>query len=32
MAGYAQDPALGGYFLDDEPNASAFPLLGAVNQ
>ncbi len=29
---YAQHPALGGYFLMDEPNASAFPLLGAVNR
>lgn len=32
IADYTQHPALGGYFLVDEPNASAFPLLGAVNR
>ncbi|MGC8783360.1 MAG: hypothetical protein ACP5RN_03090 [Armatimonadota bacterium] len=32
IADYAQHPALAGYFLMDEPNASAFPLLGAVNR
>lgn len=31
-ADYAHHPALAGYFLVDEPNASAFPLLGAVNR
>ncbi len=32
LTDYAHHPALGGYFLVDEPNASAFPLLGAVNR
>lgn len=32
IADYAHHPALAGYFLMDEPNASAFPLLGAVNR
>lgn len=32
IAHYAHHPALAGYFLMDEPNASAFPLLGAVNR
>jgi len=32
IADYAHHPALGGYFLVDEPSASAFPLLGAVNR
>lgn len=32
IADYAHHPALAGYFLVDEPNASAFPLLGAVNR
>ena len=32
IADYGQHPALAGYFLMDEPNASAFPLLGAVNR
>ena len=32
IADYASHPALFGYFLTDEPNASAFPLLGAVTQ
>ena len=32
IADYVHHPALAGYFLVDEPNASAFPLLGAVNR
>jgi hypothetical protein len=32
IADYAKHPALGGYFLTDEPGPGAFPLLGAVNQ
>lgn len=32
IADYAHHPALAGYFLVDEPNASAFPSLGAVNR
>lgn len=32
IADYAKHPALAGYFLVDEPNASAFALLGAVNR
>jgi hypothetical protein len=32
IAEYAHHPSLAGYFLVDEPNASAFPLLGAVNR
>jgi hypothetical protein len=32
IADYAKHPALAGYFLVDEPSASAFPLLGAVNR
>lgn len=32
IADYANHPALAGYFLMDEPSASAFPLLGAVNR
>lgn len=32
IADYAHHPALAGYFLVDEPNASAFPLLGAINR
>lgn len=32
IAEYAHHPALAGYFVVDEPNASAFPLLGAVNR
>jgi hypothetical protein len=32
MTDYAHHPALAGYFLMDEPSASAFPLLGAVSR
>jgi hypothetical protein len=32
IADYSKHPALGGYFLTDEPGPDAFPLLGAVNQ
>lgn len=32
VADYAHHPALAGYFLMDEPNVSAFPLLGAVGR
>jgi len=32
LADYAGHPALAGYFLMDEPSASAFALLGAVNR
>lgn len=32
IADYAGHSATGGYFLTDEPNASAFPWLAAVNQ
>ncbi|GIV20939.1 MAG: hypothetical protein KatS3mg023_2690 [Armatimonadota bacterium] len=32
IADYAHHPALAGYFLVDEPSASAFPLLGSVNR
>ena len=31
LADYAAHPALAGYFLTDEPHASQFPLLAAVN-
>ena len=32
VAEYASHPALGGYFLGDEPSPDAFRTLGAVNQ
>jgi len=32
IADYSKHPALAGYFLTDEPNAAAFPVLGRINQ
>jgi hypothetical protein len=32
IAEYARHPALGGYYLSDEPSPTLFPQLGAVNQ
>jgi hypothetical protein len=32
IADYSKHPALGGYFLTDEPGPGAFPQLAAVNQ
>lgn len=32
IADYADHPAMGGYFITDEPNAREFPKLAAINE